>query len=42
MTAIVLFTAGVAVGVVFEKSIRSWKIRVERAAHAAADAMKEV
>lgn len=41
MAYVIVFLGGMAVGVVYEKSLRAWKNRLERAAKAAKTAMAD-
>jgi hypothetical protein len=41
MFTILVFCSGVLVGVVYEKSLRVWKDKAERAVAAAHDALKQ-
>lgn len=41
MSHVLFLVGGVVLGVAFEKSIRAWKGKIERAAHAAQRAMQD-
>lgn len=41
MSHIIVFICGVFVGAVYQKSIMTWKMKAQRAAHAASEALKD-